>query len=455
MSEHPGHEGEARLARDDFEKLVQLEPGNVEGRKELSKLRSTARLEQKELDKSQRDSFKGMFGKSDKPLYEDAPKVEVAPILRKTDADKHPLVLTAEDVHFHYEKKEPVLKGMNLELRSGWCVGLVGNNASGKTTLVRLFMRKHFPITGNVVHHGVTNGAPASKRTTAFRATGLGSALVGVLAVLARLALSRVVGQANLQKLQDAVVWWHWLVLAALTLIVVCVIKFGLEQLDGPRTRHLCLEVTSDSQDKEDISGKKTIEQVIGELLPKSMSKEERRAKVVAMLQASGFAMYNQDTGEVVGTPEEHVRNGLKYGHLSGGQKHLMYVLRSFAQNPAVMLCDELLGGLDAYRQPRVLRMLRRLQQERGTAVLYITTELHQLRLMADSLGFLSDGKIVELGPCEDVFDFPKHPIVKEYLSLYRGLPGCQRIGGKLAENYTALEGDGALAGPWLPPPRP
>merc|ERR1712187_592773 len=100
------------------------------------------------------------------------------------------------------------------------------------------------------------------------------------------------------------------------------------------------------------------------------------------------------------------------FGSLSGGRKQLVYVLRCFAQRPAVLLCDELLGGLDAFRQPRILHMLR-LLKEAGTAVLYIATELHQLRLIADSLGFLSSGKIVELGPTEDVFDFPKHPATK------------------------------------------
>jgi len=141
----------------------------------------------------------------------------------------------------------------------------------------------------------------------------------------------------------------------------------------------------------------------------------------------------------------------MEYGQLSGGQKHLIYVLRCLAGNPAVLLCDELLGGLDAIRQPRVLHMLRRMQREAKTAILYIGCELHQLKLACDSIGFVHDGRVCELGPTDEILDFPKHPATKAYVSMYKGMPGGSRIGGKLAENFAAVAGDPDLAGDWLP----
>merc|ERR1712178_274650 len=192
-------------------------------------------------------------------------------------------------------------------------------------------------------------------------------------------------------------------------------------------------------------------EDYIGEKMSKNLSSEERRRRVIAMLKASGFQMYNQTTGEPTGNPEEYVRDGLKYGSLSGGQKHLMYVLRGLAAAPDVLVCDEILGGLDAFRQPRVLHMLRRMKEEMTTAILYIGTELSQLRLICDDIGYLSGGVISELGPAEDLLDCPKHPDTKEYVSSYRSLPGCHVIGGKLAENYTGLKGDADIEGDWLP----
>mmetsp|Transcript_121438 Transcript_121438/g.350616 ORF Transcript_121438/g.350616 Transcript_121438/m.350616 type:complete len:173 (-) Transcript_121438:55-573(-) len=170
------------------------------------------------------------------------------------------------------------------------------------------------------------------------------------------------------------------------------------------------------------------------------------------MLKASGFQMYNQDTGKPVGSPEEYVRDGLRFGQLSGGQRHLIYVLRCMAGRPDVLLCDELLGGLDAVRQPRVLHMLLRLTREHGIAVLYISTELHQISLVSDSLGFMSGGRMVELGRASDVLSLPKHPVAKDYISAYRSLPGCQNIGGRLAEAFVAVRDDEALKADWVPP---
>merc|ERR1712014_353202 len=152
-----------------------------------------------------------------------------------------------------------------------------------------------------------------------------------------------------------------------------------------------------------------------------------------------------QQTGEPVGSPKEYVQDGLRFGNLSGGQKHLIYVLRCFARcfdrRPCVLLCDELLGGLDAVRQPRVLHMLKRLKLELGTSLLYIGTDLHQMRVATDALAFLHEGKICELGSTMDVLDDPKHPASKDYVLQYRSLPGGHKLGGKLAENYESLKG--------------
>jgi len=272
--------------------------------------------------------------------------------------------------------------------------------------------------------------------------------LVAVVAVLCAV----VAGEKKFIKLPKRVEGWHWAILAACVIAVALAVKMLLDRRAGPRSRLKILHVSSEMQDKEEIPQRKTIESVIGEKLPRRLHADEKRQLVISMLKAASFQMYNQETGQPVGNPEDYIREGLQFGQLSGGQKHLIYVLRCFASRPQVLLCDELLGGLDAFRQPRVLHMLQRLKTEAAVAVLYISTELHQIRLAADSLGFLSGGRVCELGPTMDVLDFPKHPATKDYVGQYRSLPGCQKIGGKLAEAYTGLANDENLAGPWLPP---
>mmetsp|Transcript_99362 Transcript_99362/g.320451 ORF Transcript_99362/g.320451 Transcript_99362/m.320451 type:complete len:555 (+) Transcript_99362:64-1728(+) len=446
LAEHPGHDAEVALARSDLEKALALEPQNAEVRSQLQRLRAAARAEQKELNKSQKESFKGIFA-SDKPLYQDTSAAsEPAPILHSgAGGADHELVLSAQGLGFHYERSEPILTGLDLELRAGWCVALFGNNAAGKTTLARILSHKLTPRKGFVVHHSKGGGTPSSTAGASLATSALATA---ILAVVAAAAVAAALGK-NAQKLPAQMVWWQWAALAVALLSLTAAINSLLERRAAARQRRTVMHVTSETQDKEDIPDRKTIEKAIGENLPRSMKASERRERVIAMLRAGGFQMYNQATGEPVGTPEDYVRDGLRFGHLSGGQKHLIYVLRCFAARPEVLLCDELLGGLDAWRQPRVLHMLRRLK-EAGTALLYIGTELHQLRLAADSIGFLHKGKICELGPTEEVLDFPRHPATKDYIQQYRGLPGGRVIGGKLAENYTGLAGDKDLEGPWL-----
>jgi ABC-type glutathione transport system ATPase component len=259
-----------------------------------------------------------------------------------------------------------------------------------------------------------------------------------------RLADSVLVVMTSMGVTQVAVV-----VIFAIALAML--VKLALDSRRVQNARHSVLHVSSEASDKEDISGTKSIEHLIGEKLPKHLLPSERQRRVIAMLKAAGFQMYNQETGEPVGNPEEYIRDKLKYGALSGGQRHLMYVLRNLAAAPDVLVCDELRGGLYAFRQPRVLHMLRRMKEEMHTSILYISTELSQLRLISDDIGYLSGGVICELGPAEALLDGPKHPHTKEYVSSYRSLPGCHVIGGKLAENYTALLGDADIEGEWLP----
>lgn len=102
--------------------------------------------------------------------------------------------------------------------------------------------------------------------------------------------------------------------------------------------------------------------------------------------------------GEAEGNPREYVKDGVLLRECSGGQKHLIYVLRELAAERPVLLLDELLCGLDTERQARVLAMLR--ERKSRTAMLYITTDLHSLSVMCsaktDQVLYMDEGVIVE-----------------------------------------------------------
>ena len=102
--------------------------------------------------------------------------------------------------------------------------------------------------------------------------------------------------------------------------------------------------------------------------------------------------------GEAEGNPREYVKDGVLLRECSGGQKHLIYVLRELAAERPVLLLDELLCGLDTERQARVLAMLR--ERKSRTAMLYITTDLHSLSVMCsdktDQVLYMHEGIITE-----------------------------------------------------------
>lgn len=454
LSENVGHEAESALAIADLQQALELEPGNTEVRTQLQKLRNTVRAEQKEFHEIQKNTFRSFFS-SGKRIYEEPARVDPKFVIRDCGDGDHKLMLCARNVAFEYGpdgSEQPghsawVLRGVTIELRAGWCYGLLGINASGKTTLARLLTGILSPQTGEITHHGqVQEDEPASpwaSIATSACAT-IGMALFAV-------ACGVVLDQQKMKKLAEQLLWWHWASLVALMAAVLLVIYMLLERRSTKQNQHSVLLVTSDSQEKEDIPSWQSIETVIGEVLPRQLSKADRRAKVVAILRASGFQMYNQETNEPQGSAEDYVKDGLKYGVLSGGQRHLIYILRCFAMKPAVMICDELLGGLDFKRQPRVLHMLRRMKNEVGTAILFITTEINQLRIAADSVGFLAEGRICETGRTDIVLEIPTHQSVKDYVVSYKALTYGKTTGNKLAENYSGLKDDKDLAGPWLP----
>lgn len=101
---------------------------------------------------------------------------------------------------------------------------------------------------------------------------------------------------------------------------------------------------------------------------------------------------------------------------LSGGQKQRIAIARALAMEPKVILFDEPTSALDPEMVGEVLDLMRELAKEKLTMVI-VTHEMGFAREVASRVLFMNDGKIVEDGaPCE-IFENPKHPRLKEFLS--------------------------------------
>ena len=101
--------------------------------------------------------------------------------------------------------------------------------------------------------------------------------------------------------------------------------------------------------------------------------------------------------------------------NLSGGQQQRVAIARAFAARPRAMLLDEVTSALDPELVGEVLRAVRDLKDE-GVTMLIATHEMGFAREVADVVGFLHEGRLVEVGPPEQVLEDPQDPNTKKFL---------------------------------------
>jgi len=104
-------------------------------------------------------------------------------------------------------------------------------------------------------------------------------------------------------------------------------------------------------------------------------------------------------------------------GELSGGQKQRVCIARALAAEPALLICDEVTSALDQLVAEEVLKLLDRLQRERGLAYLFITHDLATVRAIADDVLVMKSGKVVESGSRDRIFAPPFKPYTELLLS--------------------------------------
>lgn len=102
---------------------------------------------------------------------------------------------------------------------------------------------------------------------------------------------------------------------------------------------------------------------------------------------------------------------------LSGGEKQRVAIARAFAANPALLIGDEAVSALDVSVQASILNLLNELQQERETAILFISHDLAVVGYLADTIAVIYAGHLLEFGKAADLFKPPYHPYTEALLS--------------------------------------
>jgi peptide/nickel transport system ATP-binding protein len=109
----------------------------------------------------------------------------------------------------------------------------------------------------------------------------------------------------------------------------------------------------------------------------------------------------------------------LRYPHeLSGGQRQRVVIAGALVLEPDVIVADEPVSSLDASVRGEILALLLRLRDELGLTVVVVTHDLGLAWNIADRIAVMYLGRVVELGPTEDVLERPKHPYTRALLSV-------------------------------------
>ena len=107
-----------------------------------------------------------------------------------------------------------------------------------------------------------------------------------------------------------------------------------------------------------------------------------------------------------------------RYPHeLSGGQKQRIAIARAIALRPKFVVADEAVASLDMSSRSQILNLMKSLRSRYGLTILFITHDLAVVRNIADRVGVMYLGELVELADVEDIYANPKHPYTKALLS--------------------------------------
>jgi len=266
--------------------------------------------------------------------------------------------------------------GVNLAVKKGETVGLVGESGCGKTTAGRCILNLVPPTEGHVYYR-----MPADERRH----------LVDLEDRLARMieessdGKSKEALEKEIEEIQD---------------------KYALDRRNEEELRKLRQFMQIVFQDPfSSLNPRMLIRDIVGEpLLVHGVARgEELRERTTALL-------------ERVGLNPEHL---YRYPHeFSGGQRQRIGIARAFALNPDFVVLDEPTSALDVSVQAQILNLLNDLQAEFGLSYLFISHDLSTIKYMCDSINVMYLGKVVELAGKDELFRKPLHPYTEALLSV-------------------------------------
>lgn len=168
-------------------------------------------------------------------------------------------------------------------------------------------------------------------------------------------------------------------------------------------------------------------------LLHQDVSKQQARQIAIDVFRSVGISM-----------PEQRIDS---YSwELSGGLRQRAIIAMALSCNPRLLIADEPTTAIDVTTQAQILKLLRKLQEERQTSIIFITHDLGVIAQMADEVVVMYLGMVMEKGPVQTIFKDAKHPYTR---ALLRSIPSVQStprlklptIAGSIAHPFNRPKG--------------
>ena len=171
------------------------------------------------------------------------------------------------------------------------------------------------------------------------------------------------------------------------------------------------------------LNPRKKVGEIVGEGLDIHhlySSHAERKEKIDRILAKVGLAPEHAD----------------RYPHqFSGGQRQRVGIARALIMDPKLIIADECISALDVSIQAQVVNLMKDIQQETGTAYLFIAHDLSMVKYISDRIGVLHLGHLLETGTTEEIFSNPVHPYTRSLLSAIPS-PNPRVEKTRIAESY-------------------
>src|SRR5690606_1387428 len=129
-----------------------------------------------------------------------------------------------------------------------------------------------------------------------------------------------------------------------------------------------------------------------------------------------------------VGMPSPEQRFDSYSWQLSGGLRQRAIIAMALSCNPSVLIADEPTTAIDVTTQAQVLELLKQLQRDHGSSILFITHDLGVIAQVADYVVVMYLGKVMEQGPASDIFHRPRHPYTRALLKSMPSLHSEPRV---------------------------